>query len=184
MSIASDSNFEKANSPKEILDLVDENDQIIGTVNRTEANSDPNLIHREVAVLLFDEKMRLVIQKRSEYKTVNPGMWSLVAGHIPAGGDPHETAYTELAEELGLDGVPLKFLDKRLIKYPHETHFMYFFIGKYSGEEMNFDSAEVSAVKVVSEEEVFGMNKGTEVFNDKYYPILSDIYSGKIEVSL
>ena len=43
--------FQKANSIGEVLDLVDENDVVIGTVNRQKANKDPQLIHREVAVI-------------------------------------------------------------------------------------------------------------------------------------
>ena len=60
--------FQKANSIGEVLDLVDENDVVIGTVNRQKANKDPKLIHREVAVILIsklvDEKTKRSTKKK------------------------------------------------------------------------------------------------------------------------
>ena len=144
----------KANAPEEILDLVDENDTVIGTVKREIANTDPKLTHREVAVLLFDDNKNVVIQKRSKYKSVHPNMWSILAGHVPAGADPEKTAYIELKEEFGLTGIPLTFLTKKFVEYPHESHFMYYYYGKYSGEAIDFDESEVSQVQVISELEL------------------------------
>lgn len=71
---------QKANSPDELLDQVNDQDEVIGIVARPIANSDPKYTHREISVLLFDDQMRVVIQKRSPYKTVHPNMWSLLAG--------------------------------------------------------------------------------------------------------
>ena len=175
----SDQNFEKANSPKELLDLVDSNDQVIGTVSREIANKDPKLTHREISVLLFDENKNFVIQKRSTYKTVHPNMWSVLAGHIPAGENPEKIAYIELKEEYGLKNIHLDFLMKQYVEYSHESHFMYYFIGTYSGQPIRFEEAEVSEVKIVSENELHGMIGEGELFNTKYLPILENIWHGK-----
>lgn len=171
--------YDKANSPEEILDLVDENDVVVGTVERPKANTDPQYTHREISVLLFDDDMRVVIQKRSQYKSVHPNMWSMVAGHIPAGGDPEQTAYIELEEEFGLTGIPLRYLTKKYLEYPHESHFMYYYVGKYTGQKIIFEEAEVSEVKVVSQDELTELIKSGESFNTKYLPILEDIWAGK-----
>ena len=175
--------FLKANSPEEMLDLVDENDVVIGTVKREIANKDPQLIHREVAVLLFDADKNVVIQKRSKYKSIHPNMWSILAGHIPAGANPEETAYIELKEEFALTGIPLYFLAKEFVTYPHESHFMYYFYGTYSGEEIDFDESEVCEVKVVSELELSQMIESGEPFNIKHLPILQKIWSGEYKVT-
>lgn len=179
----SDQNFEKANSPKELLDLVDSNDQVIGTVNREIANKDPKLTHREISVLLFDENKNFVIQKRSTYKTVHPNMWSVLAGHIPAGENPEKIAYIELKEEYGLKNIHLDFLMKQYVEYSHESHFMYYFIGKYSGEKIEFDEAEVSATRVVSLIELEKMISSGESFNEKYLPIIKQIINEELQVS-
>lgn len=169
---------EKANSPSEMLDLVDENDMVIGTVPRPEANCNPSLTHREVSVLLFDEQKRVVIQKRSTYKAVHPNMWSMVAGHISAGEDPEKTAYSELAEEFGITDIPLRFLTKKYVRYPHESHFMYYYMGTYSGQKIIFDESEVSAIKILSQEELRAFIASGESFNTKYLPLLEEIWSG------
>lgn len=168
--------YQKANSPEEMLDLVDKNDQILGVINREIANKDPKYTHREVAVILVDENNKLLIQKRSEYKSVHPSMWSLTAGHISAGEDPEETAYAELEEELGLTGIDLKFLVKRYNEYSHESHFMYYFIGNYSGEKINFEEAELSEVKFVSESDLEEMIKNSESINLKHLPVLKKVW--------
>lgn len=182
MSISDTKQFQKANSPREMLDLVDHNDVVLGTISREMANKDPKLTHREISVLLFDKNKRVVIQKRSKYKSVHPGWWSLLAGHIPAGGDPERTAYEELKEEFGLEGIQLQFLVKKYLEYDHESHFMYYFVGQYNGEKINFEESEVEAVAVVSKAELEQMIHDGEIFNQKYMPILDKIWSGELQI--
>lgn len=177
------SNFEKANSPKEVLDLVDKNDQIIGTVKREIANKDPKLIHREIAVLLFDKNKNTVIQKRSRYKTVHPNMWSVLAGHIPVGEDPEKVAYQELFEEYGIKDIKLEFLTKKYMEYDHESHFMYYFIGQYRNEKIAFDESEVSEVRVVSRKEIQKMIKLGESLNEKHLPVINKVFKGEIKAT-
>ncbi len=180
--------FQKANSIGEVLDLVDENDVVIGTVNRQKANKDPQLIHREVAVILIAESVdkksnlptkKVVLQKRSEYKLVHPGWWSLVAGHVPAGEDPNKVAQVELEEEFGLTTIQLQFVVKKYLKYDHESHFMYYFVGAYSGEVINFDKSEVAEVRTVSLDEIDEMISKGEVVNTKHLPVLKDLLNEK-----
>lgn len=175
--------FDTANSPEELLDLVDKNDTVLGVINREVANKDPRLTHREISVLLFDENKNVVIQKRSRYKSVHPGWWSVLAGHIPAGADPQEVAYSELEEEFGLTGIELQFLVKQYMEYEHESHFMYYFVGKYSGEEMILEESEVEAVRVLSRSQLLQMIASGETFNEKHLPILYQIWDGKFVVN-
>ncbi len=183
MSFSNKQHFQKANSPQEMLDLVDENDVVIGVINREIANKDPKLIHREISVLLFDKNKNVVIQKRSKYKSVHPNMWSLLAGHIPAGADPEKTAYIELAEEFDLKDIQLHFLTKKFVEYSNESHFMYYFVGEYSGEKITFEESEVSEVRVVSQVALEKMIADGESFNTKYLPILENIWSGTYKVA-
>ena len=174
-----DTPFQKANSPDEVLDLVDMTDTVVGTTPRPEANNDPALTHREISVLLFDSQKRVVIQKRSRYKEVHPNMWSLLAGHVPAGEDPEKVAYQELQEEYGIDNISLQYVTKQYIEYPHESHFMYYFVGAYSGEVIHFEASEISEVRVVSEDQLQKMIQNKESFNTKYLPILAEFWQGK-----
>ena len=59
--------------------------------------------HSSVHIWLTDDEGHLLLQKRSEFKDTNPGMWDVsCAGHITAGDASLETAEKELQEELGI----------------------------------------------------------------------------------
>ncbi|MDH5533533.1 MAG: NUDIX domain-containing protein [Candidatus Pacebacteria bacterium] len=169
-------NHHLANKPEEILDLVDQNDEIIGEVIRKDANNNPKLTHREVGVIIIDQNNKILLQKRSQYKTVFPGMWSITAGHILKGENPDQTAHTELKEELGFD-TKLVFLDKEFHKYNHETHFMYYYLGKYNGEEIELEQAEVEKVNFFSENGIEELIKSGQEVNQIHLPIIKKIFN-------
>jgi isopentenyldiphosphate isomerase len=121
------------NEPQELIDLVDESDRVIGTVRKGEANRNPSLRHREVAVLIHRDD-RLLWQQRSWAKTVMPGVWDVAcAGHVRAGASPEQTAHRELSEELGFD-TRLVFVQRRLVELADETHFAYVYWGAAAPE--------------------------------------------------
>jgi len=167
---------ETANKPNELLDLVNENDEIVGEVLRKDANSDPVLTHREVAVVIINSNNEVLLQKRSKYKTVNPLMWSMTAGHVVKGEDILKTAHTELQEELGFD-TPLVFIKKELHKYPWETHFMYYYLGIYNNEKIILEPAEVEKVLFVNDAKLKEFLSSSSV-NEKHLPTLNQLWSG------
>ena len=88
---------------EELLDVVDENDLIIGVKTRGEIHA-LNLMHRSVHILVFNSAGELFIQKRSMSKDNDPGLWdSSAAGHVDSGEDYHSCAIRELGEELGIE---------------------------------------------------------------------------------
>lgn len=168
----------KANNPEEILDLVNEKNEVIGEVLRKVANSNPKLIHMEVAILIYDKKGRVLLQKRSKFKSINPGMWSVVAGHVTKGEDLLETAHKELQEEIGFD-VKLDFVKKELQKYDWETHFMNYFLGQYSGEKITLELAEVEEARFFSKDELKKFINSGESVNLKHLGVLNEIWKLK-----
>lgn len=88
-------------SLSELLDIVDDYDQVIGTLTRGEIHR-RELKHRSVHVLVFDGDGSVLLQKRSMEKDECAGMWDTsCAGHVESGQDYAETAPRELEEELG-----------------------------------------------------------------------------------
>ena len=86
----------------ELLDVVDENDRVIGVKTRSEIHA-LGLMHRAVHILVFNSIGELFIQKRSMSKDNNPGLWdSSAAGHVDSGEDYYDCAVRELDEELGI----------------------------------------------------------------------------------
>lgn len=163
-----------ATQPDEMLDWVDENDQIITQIDRKTANSDPKYTHREIGIMVRDKDGKFLWQKRSKYKTVNPGMWSITAGHIEAGQDPLEAAHKEISEELGFD-TDLEFIEKKFITQPNETHFMYYYLANYNDEKINFPKAEVEEVRFMSKDDLSQLiNQGQKV-NKNHFPILDKL---------
>lgn len=148
----------------EVLDWVDQNDQVIGSIDRKTANSDKKYTHREVGILIVDPDNRVLAQKRADGKT-DPGIWIISsAGHVKKGTDPLLAAETELKEELGFS-TTLKFIEKTFQETPTETRFIYFFIGDFPPDaEIDFDPIEVADVKWFTEEELEEYLAKGEVF--------------------
>ena len=106
---------------KEIFDVVDENDRVIGQATRKECNSNPKLIHRAVYVLVFNSAGELFLQKRSKTKDICPGMWSVsVSGHVDQGESYKKAAIREMTEEIG-NISDVQFLDKYIIRGKNES---------------------------------------------------------------
>jgi len=104
--------------PQEYLDLVDENDNVIGKAPRSEVRA-RNLLHRGVGILVFNSRGELYVHKRTETKDIFPGMYDmLVGGTVRAGESYEEAAAREAAEELGIRGVPLRYLFSYLYEGP------------------------------------------------------------------
>jgi isopentenyl-diphosphate delta-isomerase len=67
----------------ELLDLVDKNDNIIGSVLRSAAHTNTTFIHREILVYIFNAKGEVLLQQRGSNKKVNPSIWvESCAGHV------------------------------------------------------------------------------------------------------
>lgn len=95
-------NVKAGQDPKEIFDVVDERDQVIGRKTRAEVHSQ-GLRHRAVYVFVFNAKGLIFLQKRSLTKDYAPGTWvASCSGHLDAGEDYDVAAARELAEEIGL----------------------------------------------------------------------------------
>ncbi len=86
----------------EVLSVVDQFDRVIGQRTRSEIHG-LGLRHRAVHLLVFDTAGRLFLQKRSDFKDINPGLWdSSAAGHVNAGETYDECVVREMREELGV----------------------------------------------------------------------------------
>jgi isopentenyl-diphosphate delta-isomerase len=133
-------------SAEEIVDLVDGDDRVIGTVRKLDTDTDPSLIHREIAVLVHRDG-ELLWQLRSAAKTVLPLTWDVAcAGHVHAGEDPLAAAHRELHEELGV-ALALEPAGRRLVRAASETYFAYIYTAAAPGElALHPDPAEVAAL--------------------------------------
>ena len=118
----------------EMFEIVDELDRVIGTAPRSACHGNPALIHRVAHVLVFNSRGELLLQKRSRSKDIQPGRWDTsVGGHLDPGEDYRTAAVREMAEELGLSGVPLTFLYKSQIRNEIESENVATFLASHDG---------------------------------------------------
>jgi isopentenyldiphosphate isomerase len=94
----------------EIVQIVDRDNRVTGALPRHQMRSQ-GLIHRACYILVFNGRAELFVQKRTMIKDIYPGYWDVAAGGVVLAGESYEqSASRELAEELGVSGVPLTSL--------------------------------------------------------------------------
>jgi 8-oxo-dGTP pyrophosphatase MutT (NUDIX family) len=109
-------------SPQEMVVIVDEHNAVISNVPRSVMRKE-GLIHRATYILVFSSDERLFVQDRTMTKDIFPGYHDLCAGGVVHAGEEYEeSAKRELDEELGIKGVPLRFL--------------FDFYGEYAGQKV------------------------------------------------
>ena len=94
-------------SSAEWVDVVDDDDRVVGRVTRPEMRT-RNLLHRAVYVFVLNTRGELFVHRRTATKDVYPGYCDLTIGGVVGTGEEYDAAAErELAEELGLIGVPI-----------------------------------------------------------------------------
>ena len=91
----------------ELVDVVDDHDRVTATVTRRRMRAE-RLRHRAVFVVVTSSAGRLLVHRRSDAKDLWPSRWDVAVGGVVAAGESWDTAARrELAEELGVDAVPV-----------------------------------------------------------------------------
>jgi 8-oxo-dGTP pyrophosphatase MutT (NUDIX family) len=95
------------NSADEIVAIVDERNNVVGTAARREMRA-KRLLHRSTYILVFNSQGQLYVQKRTLTKDLFPGYYDPAAGGVVLEGESYEEgARRELEEEMGIRDVPL-----------------------------------------------------------------------------
>jgi isopentenyldiphosphate isomerase len=95
---------------EELVDVVDEDDRVVATVARRELRQ-RHLLHRCTYVLVRNSAGQVLVHRRTDTKDVHPGAYDVFAGGVCAAGESYDDcARREVAEELGVVGVDLRFL--------------------------------------------------------------------------
>ncbi|GGV67614.1 MULTISPECIES: NUDIX domain-containing protein [Streptomyces] len=90
----------------EIIDIVDEQDRVVGQAPRGEAYA-KGLRHRCVFVQARDAAGRVFVHRRTATKLVFPSLYDMFVGGVVGAGESYdEAALREAEEELGVTGLP------------------------------------------------------------------------------
>jgi len=140
--------------------LVDENDNVIGFMEKMEAHL-KGVMHRAFSVFIFNSSGEMLLQQRAIGKYHSAGLWSnACCSHPYPGEDIEMAAQRRLNEEMGFKTSLEKLFDfvykasfgNELI----ENEFDHVFVGKYEGE-ININPQEVNdysfkSVKAIKQE--------------------------------
>lgn len=83
--------------------LIDEQNNQIGTMPKTEVHSGHTPLHRGFSIFIFNSKCELLLQQRALSKKTFPGVWSnSCCGHPNSQETPEQAANRRVKEELGI----------------------------------------------------------------------------------
>ena len=114
----------ESDNPQEILDLVDEQDNVIGSATRKEVYAQGLRNYRVVHAFIINSEGKLWIPRRSTAKKLYPnGLDYSIAGHVESGETYEEGLLKESQEEVNLDLNEVPFREiARFNPYTNEVH--------------------------------------------------------------
>ena len=116
----------KQDRQDELLPLVDENGNITGAATRGECHNGSMMMHPVVHLHVFNSKGELYLQKRPEWKDIQPGKWdTAVGGHIDLGEHVEQALFREAGEELGIEGFTPEALPQYVFRSACECEMVY-----------------------------------------------------------
>ena len=119
---------------KERFPIVDEEGRVVGTATRGECHNGSKLLHPVVHLHVFNSRGEVYLQKRPEWKDIQPGKWDTsVGGHIDYGETPELALNREVSEELGITDFVPEGVGKYVFESRRERELVYVHRTIYDG---------------------------------------------------
>ena len=116
----------KRDDPFEMLPLVNERGVTVGKATRKECHNGTKLLHPVVHLHLFNSDGALYLQKRPDWKEIQPGKWdTAVGGHIAFGEPVGDALRREVREEIGLETFEPVLLGKYIFESARDREYVY-----------------------------------------------------------
>ncbi|MDQ3008389.1 MAG: isopentenyl-diphosphate Delta-isomerase [bacterium] len=165
----------------DLVTLVNDDDEVIGSMDKVEAHRGEGKLHRAISVFLFSSEGKLLLQQRSASKIVGAGQWAnTCCGNVWPSESYEECAQRRLEDELGITTAQLTPV----------TKFQYFaqcneefcereldqvFVGRYDGT-VKPNSKEVAETRWLTLDELekeLSLDSGSE---SRYVPWLKIMF--------
>lgn len=139
--------------PQETIILVNENDEMVGTMEKMKVHQ-LGLLHRAFSVFLFNTQYDMLLQLRAQDKYHSGGLWTNACCSHPRPGETTiDAAHRRMREELGVDcPITELFSFTYRVKLPNglmEYELDHVFIGFHDGP-FTPNTEEVTAVQYFS----------------------------------
>lgn len=156
---------------KELFPIVDEYGTVVGKATRGECHSGSRFLHPVVHLHVFNAAGDIYLQKRPEWKDIQPGKWdTAVGGHVDYGETPEEALRREVREELGITDFEPQYVGKYVFDSKRECELVYVNRSTYTGD-INPSKEELDGGRFWSLQEireVMGKNVLTPNFESEF----------------
>lgn len=164
---------------KELFPIVDEEGNVIGSMSRGKAHDGSKILHPVVHLHVFNSEGDLFLQKRPEWKDVQPGRWdTATGGHVDSGEAVEDALLREVREELGISGFDYTFLGKYVFESSIEKELVYAYKTVYDGD-ITPNIGELDGGRFWTQREVMD-NLGKGVFTPNFEHEYSKFFLSKI----
>jgi len=154
----------------EVLDVIDENDRVIGQASRTDCHTDPTLIHRAVHFTLVDLANRLVmISRRARSKKHDGGLLCFLGEHVNAGEDYEAAVRRGAKEELEFTASTVHEAGEHVFAEPTSTERVKFYLIEADhAQPLTWDKDEIEEIEWVTPEQLgtFAVSAMTEFWRE------------------
>lgn len=161
----------KVESGNDLLILVDADDREIGSLDKEACHDGDGKLHRAFSLFLFDERGRLLLQRRSKEKRLWPKFWSNSCCSHPRYGEAMEAATVRrLGEELNT-AADIEFVYKfeyqaRYTDRGSENELCWVYLGRL-GQAASANESEIEELRFISANE---LNSEIDAVPERFTP--------------
>lgn len=154
-------------SPDSFVPHIDGNGKVLGKITRREAHSGSRLLHPVVHLHVFNSRGDLYLQKRPQWKDIQPNKWdTAVGGHVDYGEDSATALRREVKEELGITDYEPESVARYIFDSKREREMVYVNKTVYDGP-VRPDKTELAGGRFWSKEEI-AENMGKGIFTPNF----------------
>lgn len=144
----------KKDNSNECFPHVDESGNVIGRISRGEAHNGSKLLHPVVHLHVFNRSKGLYLQKRPEWKDIQPGKWdTAVGGHVDYGETIVQALHREVLEEIGISEYSPESMGRYVFESDREKELVNVFRTTYD-TPLHPSTTELDGGRFFSHEEI------------------------------